>query len=72
MDIKRVLTSVLGLPAVIAILVLGNTIVIDIFFGIIAIISIKEYFDAFQKTGSAKPIKWIGYLVGYFTLIHHL
>ena len=42
MDIKRILTSVLGLPAVIAILVFGNTIVIDIFFAIIAVISIKE------------------------------
>ena len=61
MDIKRILTSVLGLPAVIAILVFGNTIVIDIFFAIIAVISIKEYFDAFEKTGNAKPIRWIGY-----------
>ena len=42
MDIKRVLTSVLGLPCVIAILILGNNIVIDIFFAIVALISIKE------------------------------
>lgn len=74
MDIKRVLTSVLGLPAVIAILVLGNTIIIDIFFAVIAVISIKEYFDAFQKTGNAKPIRWIGYLVaisiGVIRLLH--
>lgn len=61
MDIKRVLTSVLGLPLVIAIIVFGNTIVTDIFFGVIALISIKEYFDAFEKTRNAKPVKWIGY-----------
>lgn len=63
MDIKRVLTSVLGLPLVIAILVFGNTIVIDIFFAIVALISIKEYFGAFEKGGNAKPIKWLGYIV---------
>ncbi|MCI8620801.1 MAG: phosphatidate cytidylyltransferase [Clostridia bacterium] len=63
MDIKRVLTSVLGLPCVIAILILGNNIVIDIFFAIVALISIKEYYDAFEKSGNAKPIRWIGYIV---------
>ena len=64
MDIKRVLTSVLGLPLVIAIIVFGNTTIIDIFFAIIAVLSIKEYFDAFEKAKKAKPIKWIGYLIG--------
>ncbi len=63
MDVKRVLTSVLGLPLVIAILFFGNNIIIDIFFAVIAIISIKEYFDAFEKGKKAKPIKWIGYFV---------
>lgn len=62
MNIKRILTTVLGLPAVAAILIWGNNTVIDIFFAIVAIISIKEYFDAFEKSGNAKPIRWIGYL----------
>ena len=63
MDIKRVLTSVLGLPFVMAILILGNTKVIDIFFAIVAVISIKEFYDAFEKGNTAKPIRWIGYLI---------
>ncbi len=63
MDIKRLLTCILGLPLVIAILVFGNTIIIDIFFAIIALISIKEYYDAFEKGRRARPIKWIGYLI---------
>jgi len=63
MDIKRVLTSVLGLPLVIAIIVFGNTTVIDIFFGIVALLGIKEFYDAFEKGENAKPIRWIGYLV---------
>ena len=63
MDIKRLLTCILGLPLVIAILVFGNTIIIDIFFAIFALISIKEYYDAFEKGRRARPIKWIGYLI---------
>ncbi len=63
MDLKRILTSVLGLPAVIAIIVFGNNIVVDIFFAIVAIIAINEYFNAFEKGKTAKPIKWIGYIV---------
>ena len=59
MDIKRVLTSVLGLPAVIAIIYFGNTTIIDIFFGIISLISLKEYFDSFDKKSTANPIRWV-------------
>lgn len=74
MDIKRVLTSVLGLPAVIAIIVFGNTVVIDVFFGIIALISLREYYNSFEKGKTAKPIKWIGYLIalsiGILRLFH--
>lgn len=63
MDIKRLLTTVLGLPAVIAILVFGNNTIIDIFFAIVAVIAIHEYFSAFERSKKAKPIKWIGYIV---------
>jgi len=74
MDIKRVLTTVIGLPAVIGIIVFGNTVIIDIFFGIIALISLKEFYDAFEKGIDAKPIKWIGYLtclsIGVLRLLH--
>lgn len=63
MDIKRFLTATIGLPAIILIIVLGNTTVIDIFFALISIIAISEYFGSFEKSKKAKPIKWIGYLV---------
>ncbi len=63
MDIKRVLTSILGLPLIAVILVFGNSTVVDIFFAIVALIAIREYFGAFEKGRRAKPIKWIGYLV---------
>lgn len=59
MDIKRVLVAVIGLPAVTAIIVFGNTVIIDIFFGIVALISLKEFYDAFEKGINARPIRWV-------------
>lgn len=63
MDVKRILTSVLGLPAIIALIIFGNNIIIDIFFAVVATFAIREYFGAFEKSKKAKPIKWIGYLI---------
>lgn len=60
MDIKRLLTSVVGLPLVCVVLILGNTYITDILLMIIAIICMKEYFDVISKV--AHPIKWVGYL----------
>ncbi len=60
MDFKRILTSVIGLPLVILILVFGNIYVFDILMMVIAIICITEYFIVIEKV--AHPIKIIGYL----------
>ena len=59
MDIKRLSSTILGLPMVIIVLLLGNKYVIDVALAIVAIIALHEYFNAFNKY---KPIKWIGYL----------
>lgn len=63
MDVKRVLTAVLGLPLIVALMIFGNETIIDIFFAIVALIAIQEYFGAFEKGKRAKPIRWIGYLI---------
>ena len=60
MDIKRVLTTIVGLPAVILVILLGNNYVIDIGLCIVALICMHEYFGAITKL--ANPIKWVGYL----------
>ena len=66
---KRLLTAVIGLPIVIAILILGNKYVIDVFIAIVAIIALHEYFNCIQK--EVKPISWIGYfLAACIALIH--
>jgi len=59
-DIKRILSALLGLPLVVIILTFGNKYVVDIFLAIIACIAMQEYINAISKDG--KPIKWIGYL----------
>jgi phosphatidate cytidylyltransferase len=61
MNLKRILTGVIGLPIVALILIFGNIYLIDIIFSIVAIIAIHEYFNAFSK--KHKPVKWIGYLM---------
>lgn len=70
MSITRLLTAILGLPLVILVLALGNKYVIDIFFSIVAIISIYEYFNAVKE--KAKPIQWIGYLSAILIAFIHL
>ena len=60
MDLKRVLTTVLGLPIVALLFVLGNEYVIGVAVLIVSIISMYEYFEAVKKV--AKPIQWVGYL----------
>ena len=69
MDIKRVTSALLGLPMVIIVLLLGNKYVIDIALSIVAIISLHEYYNAFNKY---KPIRWIGYLVATLICFIHL
>ena len=60
MKLKRVLSGIIGLPIVALILILGNIYVIDVFFALIAAISIHEYMGSFK--GNCRPVKWIGYL----------
>lgn len=60
MDIKRILTSVIGLPLVILLMVLGNVQVINLVIMIVAIICMNEYFSVVSKV--CNPIKWIGYV----------
>ncbi len=49
MDLKRVLTTVLGLPIVALLFVLGNEYVIGVAVLIVSIISMYEYFGAVKK-----------------------
>lgn len=69
MDIKRVLTTVIGLPIVILISIFGNKYIISLLIAIMAILAMKEYINCVSK--KAKVISWISYLsVASIGLIH--
>lgn len=60
MNIKRILTSLIGFPIVMCVLILGNKYIIDIIMAIIAVIAMKEYINC--SSSKVKVISWISYL----------
>ena len=64
MDLKRILTTLLGLPAVVLVFLFGNEYIIGGVVLIASIICMYEYFGVIKKV--SKPIEWIGYLSNIF------
>ncbi len=60
MKLKRILSGIIGLPIVALILIFGNIYIVDVFFTIVAIITIYEYLQSFNQ--KYKPVKWVAYL----------
>lgn len=60
MDLKRILTTVVGLPAVALVFLFGNEYVVGGVILVASIICMYEYFKVANKV--SKPIKWVGYL----------
>ena len=60
MDIKRVMSALLGFPLVVLILTFGNKYVVDVFLALVAMVGMQEYFNAIAK--ECKPVRWLGYL----------
>ena len=59
MDIKRVATTLIGLPIVAAVLVFANKYIVDVLIAAIALIAMHEFLNAISK--KSKPIRWICY-----------
>lgn len=70
MNVKRIMTAVIGLPFVILLIVLGNKYVVDAVIAIIAVIAMYEYAKCIEK--EAKFISWIGYLVAISIALMHV
>ena len=60
MNLKRIVSALIGFPGVLIILVFCNNYMVDIAISIVALISMHEFYNAVSK--EAKPIRWIGYL----------
>lgn len=56
MDLKRVLTTILGLPIVALVFIYGNKYVLGGVILVVSIICMYEYFSAVKKV--SKPIEW--------------
>ena len=61
MNIKRVLTALVGLPTVALIFIFGNKYIIDILVTCIACFANYEYFKSANK--EVKNLSWIGYIL---------
>ena len=70
MNVKRILTGVIGFPLVILLLVFANKYIIDGVAAIIACIAIYEYFHACQK--EVKNLSWLGYVLAIGILLLHI
>ena len=70
MNIKRILTTIVGIPIIIAILTLANPIIIDAFLAIVAIRSIYEYSKCAEKT--CKIISWLSYIPAVLIAFVHI
>ena len=60
MNLKRIITTAIGLPIVILVLAFGNKYIVDAIIAIIATISMHEYIKCSSE--KAKVISWISYL----------
>ena len=70
MNLKRIITAIIGLPLVILLIVFGNKYIMDVVISIIAIIAMYEYSKCAGK--KIKFISWIGYLSALSIAFIHL
>ena len=71
MNIKRVLTTVIGLPIVVAVILVSNTYIIDAILTIVALIGMHEYIKCCSSK-DAKIIKWVSYISTFVIAIAHV
>ena len=70
MNLKRVLTGLIGFPIIAVIFIFGNKYIVDVLFAIVSLISIHEYFNAISK--KYKPVRFIGYILSILIAFIHI
>jgi phosphatidate cytidylyltransferase len=71
MNLKRLLTGIIGFPIVLAVLVLGNRYVIDILMSVVSIFAIYEYSKC-AKNKDIHIITWLGYIASLLIMTLHI
>lgn len=68
-NIKRVLSALIGFPLVLVIFLLANNLVMDIAVAMLAIICIYEYCRCFKNTKKANPSSWLMYIISALIIV---
>ena len=71
MNVKRLLTGLIGFPIVLAVLVFANKYIIDVLMAVVACICVYEYSKCAKNKG-IKVISWLGYISCMIIAILHL
>ena len=72
MEIKRIITTIIGLPLVALVLIFGNKYLVDVTISIIAIMALYEYFHSIQKGKENKSLNIIGYITAISIAFIHI
>lgn len=72
MEIKRIITTVIGLPLVALVLIFGNKYLVDVTISIIAIMALYEYFYSFKEGKGNKSLNIIGYIAAVCIAFIHI
>lgn len=72
MELKRIFSTIIGLPLVTIILLWGNQYLVDIVISIVAMMSLYEYFHSFKEEEQKKGCRWIAYLAALIIALLHI
>lgn len=72
MDLKRIISAVIGFPLVAIVIIFGNKYIIDICISIIAIMALYEYFQSFKKESENNNLRWIAYICALSIIFMHI
>ncbi|MBR2787342.1 MAG: phosphatidate cytidylyltransferase [Clostridia bacterium] len=70
MNVKRLVTALIGFPIVACALIFGNKYVIDVLFATVSAFALYEYNHALKL--KAKPVQWIGYFACVLIAFIHI
>ena len=70
MNIKRLLSGIIGLPLVALVLILGNKYIVDITISIVAVLCLYEYFKCLNP--EIKNLSWIAYIAAISISFLHI
>lgn len=72
MEIKRIITGLIGLPLVALVLIFGNKYLVDVVISIIAIMALYEYFHCFKEEKENRSLRWVGYIAAISIALIHI